>query len=165
VLSQRKVWAPLPAGILEFTESVLSIRPYPWQRTTLCHIEAGHPTALVACNGAGKTPTIFVSAALWTLFSWPRARVIVTSASWSQLKKRFFDAIRERQSHPLMRRYTFNEPEIRTPEGGFCIGISKDEAGRVEGYVRVKGRRRYLYRAGGYHRLHPRFPSLSMKRC
>jgi len=28
-------------GILEFTESVLRIRPYPWQRTTLAHIEAG----------------------------------------------------------------------------------------------------------------------------
>jgi hypothetical protein len=90
-------------GILEFTESVLGIRPYPWQRTTLCHIEAGHPTALTACNGAGKTSTVLVAAALWCLFNWPLARVIVTSASWSQLKKQFFDTIRTWQRHPLFR--------------------------------------------------------------
>ena len=106
-------------GILEFTESVLGIRPYQWQRETLCHIEAGHPTALTACNGAGKTSTVLVAAALWGLFNWPRARVIVTSASWSQLKKQFFDTIRTWQRHPLFRSHTFNEAEVRTPEGGF----------------------------------------------
>ena len=59
-------------GILDFTQSVLGIQPYPWQRTTLAHIEAGHPTALTACNGAGKTSTVLVAAALWCLFNWRR---------------------------------------------------------------------------------------------
>ena len=63
-------------GILEFTESVLGIHPYPWQRTTLGHIEAGHPTALTACNGAGKTSTVLVAAALWCLFNWPLASAL-----------------------------------------------------------------------------------------
>jgi phage terminase large subunit len=121
-------------GILEFTESVLGIRPYLWQRETLCHIEAGHPTALTACNGAGKTSTVLVAAALWCLFNWPLARVIVTSASWSQLKKQFFDTIRLQARHPLFRSHTFNEAEVRTPEGGFAIGLSVDEAGKAEGY-------------------------------
>jgi hypothetical protein len=121
-------------GILEFTEGVLSICPYQWQRETLCHIEAGHPTALVAANGSGKTSTILVPAALWALFNWPLARVIVTSASWSQLKKQFFDTIRLFRFHPYFRRWTFNEAEIRTPEGGFIIGVSVDETGRAEGY-------------------------------
>jgi hypothetical protein len=121
-------------GILEFTESVLGIRPYQWQRETLCHIEAGHPTALTACNGAGKTSTVLVAAALWGLFNWPLARVIVTSASWSQLKKQFFDTIRLQARHPLFRFHTFNEAEVRTPEGGFVIGLSVDEAGKAEGY-------------------------------
>jgi phage terminase large subunit len=121
-------------GILEFTEGVLSICPYQWQRKTLCHIEAGHPTALVAANGSGKTSTILVPAALWALFNWPLARVIVTSASWSQLKKQFFDTIRLFRFHPYFRRWTFNEAEIRTPEGGFIIGVSVDETGRAEGY-------------------------------
>jgi hypothetical protein len=121
-------------GILEFTESVLGIRPYQWQRETLCHIEAGHPTALTACNGAGKTSTVLVAAALWCLFNWPLARIVVTSASWSQLKKQFFDTIRTWQRHPLFRSHTFNEAEVRTPEGGFVVGLSVDEAGKAEGY-------------------------------
>ena len=70
-------------GILEFAQSVLGIELYPWQRETLLHIQCGHPTALVACNGAGKTSTVFVTAALWALFNWPRARIIVTSANLS----------------------------------------------------------------------------------
>jgi hypothetical protein len=121
-------------GILEFTESALGIRPYQWQRETLCHIEAGHPTALTACNGAGKTSTVLVAAALWCLFNWPRGRVIVTSASWSQLKKQFFDTIRLQARHPIFRSHTFNEAEVRAPDGGFVIGLSVDEAGKAEGY-------------------------------
>jgi hypothetical protein len=121
-------------GILEFTESVLGIKAYLWQRKTLVHIEAGHPTALTACNGAGKTSTVFVAAALWCLFNWPRSRVVVTSASWSQLKKQFFDVIRERRSNPLFRSHVFNEAEVKSPEGGFVIGLSVDEAGKAEGY-------------------------------
>jgi hypothetical protein len=62
------------------------------------------------------------------------ARIVVTSASWSQLKKQFFDTIRTWQRHPLFRFHTFNETEVRTPEGGFVIGLSVDEAGKAEGY-------------------------------
>jgi hypothetical protein len=120
-------------GILEFTQSVLGISAHDWQRKTLAHIEAGHPTALTACNGAGKTSTVFVAAALWCLFNWPRARIVVTSASWSQLRKQFFDVIRERRFHPLFRHHNFNASEVRTPEGGFVIGLSVDEAGKAEG--------------------------------
>jgi hypothetical protein len=121
-------------GILEFTQSVLGIDAYDWQRKTLAHIEAGHPTALTACNGAGKTSMVFVASALWCLFNWPRARIVVTSASWSQLKKQFFDVIRERRTSPLFRTHVFNEAEVRSPEGGFVIGLSVDEAGKAEGY-------------------------------
>jgi hypothetical protein len=38
------------------------------------------------------------------------------------------------QGHPLMRAHTFNEAEIRTPEGGFVVGLSVDESDRAEGY-------------------------------
>jgi len=121
-------------GILEFTEAILGIRAYEWQRRTLCHVAAGHPTALTACNGAGKTSTILVPLALWVLFNWPAARVIATSASWSRLKKQFFDNIRVFRFHPFFRKWTFNEAEIRSEAGGFIVGISVDETGRAEGY-------------------------------
>jgi len=121
-------------GILEFTEGVLDKRLYKWQKTGLLHIAAGHPTAIVAANGSGKTAMILVPAALWCLYNWPLARVIVTSASWSQLKKQFFDNIRLARFNPYFRGWTFNETEIRSPEGGFILGVSVDEAGRAEGY-------------------------------
>jgi hypothetical protein len=126
-------------GILEFTESVLGTRPYQWQRETLCHIAAGHPTALVAANGSGKTSTILAPAALWALFNWPRARVIVTSASWSQLKKQFFDTVQQARVHPYFRSWTFNEAEIRFPEGGFVVGLAptKRDAPKVTMNVRI----------------------------
>ena len=120
--------------VLEFTESVLGIKPYQWQRETLCHAACGHPTCLVAANGSGKTSTILAPLALWCLFNWPLARIVVTSASWSQLRKQFFDSIRLFRFHPFFRKWTFNEAEIRSEAGGFIIGISVDEAGRAEGY-------------------------------
>jgi hypothetical protein len=121
-------------GILEFSEGVLGIKLYLWQRKALLSIAAGYPTALVAANGAGKTSTVLVPAALWCLFNWPGARVIVTSASWSQLRKQFFDVARLYRARAYFRAWTFNEAEIRTGAGGFCVGISVDEAGRAEGY-------------------------------
>jgi hypothetical protein len=121
-------------GILEFIQSVLGIVPYPWQKKTLLSIQCGYPTALTACNGAGKTSTVFAPSALWCLQNWPRGRVIVTSASWSQLRKQFFEVIANWRFHPLFRTWTFNETEIRSPAGGFIVGVSTDEAGRVEGY-------------------------------
>jgi site-specific recombinase XerD len=53
-------------------------------------------------NPPAGCDTLFISerrkplsrVSLWALFNWPLARVIVTSASWSQLKKQFFDTIR-----------------------------------------------------------------------
>jgi hypothetical protein len=121
-------------GILEFSEGILGLKLYRWQQETLCHIAAGHPTALTACNGAGKTSTVLVPAASWCLFNWPLARIIVTSASWSQLKKQFFDNIRQARFHPYFRRWSFNEAEIKSEQGGFIVGISVDESGRAEGY-------------------------------
>jgi len=108
-------------AILEFTEGVLSICPYQWQRKTLCQIEAGHPTALVAANGSGKTSTILVPAALWALFNWPLARVIVTSASWSQLKKQFFEGPGLAGSIPIPRYFDVSlmRPQI-TVGLNFC---------------------------------------------
>jgi len=41
---------------------------------------------------------------------------------------------RERRSSPLFRQHIFNEAEVRSPEGGFVIGLSVDEAGKAEGY-------------------------------
>src|ERR1700730_4639133 len=79
----------------------LGFNLYHWQKRALAHLSIGHPTAIVACNGAGKTSTVLAPAALWCLYTWPLARVVVTSASHSQLEKQFFAELSRYQSHPL----------------------------------------------------------------
>jgi hypothetical protein len=89
------------------------------------------PDRLQRCGQDINGPCCRRSLVPFQLASCPGHR---TSASWSQLKKQFFDTIRTWQRHPLFRFHTFNEAEVRAPEGGFVIGLSVDEAGKAEGY-------------------------------
>jgi hypothetical protein len=126
--------------ILPFCRSALGFSSlYDWQKRALCHVEAGHPTAIVAANGAGKTSTIFTAAALWCLYCWPDARIIVTSAGWDQLKKQFFASLHRFRNHPAFRGWTFLESEVRSAGLGYINGISVDNAGRAEGYHQREG--------------------------
>lgn len=125
--------------ILAFSRSVLKFDLYPWQAVAACHIAEGHPTALVAANGAGKTSTIFTLAALWCLYCWPDARIIATSASWDQLKKQLFSSLHRFRNHPLLRSWEFLESEVRSAGLGYINGISVDNAGRAEGYHQREG--------------------------
>ena len=79
-----------PISILAFADSVLGIRPYPWQSRILLNYEAGNPTAAAVANNCGKTSLIFPVCSLWSLFSFPRARVQYITASGDQLKHQFF---------------------------------------------------------------------------
>ena len=112
----------------------LGFKLYDWQKCALAHIQIGHPTAIVACNGAGKTSTVLAPSALWCLHTWPLARVVVTSASHSQLEKQFFTELSRYQNHPLFRSWKFLASEIQSGAGGFITGISVDHPGRAEGY-------------------------------
>jgi phage terminase large subunit len=126
----------IPPGKLDcltFTAG-LGFRLYNWQKSALANIQAGNPTAIVACNGAGKTSTLLAPAALWCLYTWQRARVVVTSASHSQLEKQFFAELSRYQSHPLFRGWKFLASEIQSGAGGYITGISVDHPGRAEGY-------------------------------
>jgi hypothetical protein len=75
---------PDKAEVLNFTTD-LGIKLYGWQMEALANIQAGWPTAIVARSGTGKTSTVLVPAALWCLYTWPLARVVIAAASWNQL--------------------------------------------------------------------------------
>jgi hypothetical protein len=107
---------------------------YDWQKRALAHIQAGHPTAIVACNGAGKTSTVLAPSALWCLYTWPLAKVVVTSASHTQLERQYFAHLKRYQNHPLFKGWKFLESEVQSPAGGFIKGISVDHAGSAEGW-------------------------------
>src|SRR5262249_28957690 len=86
--------APAPKiPILLFADSVLGIRPYDWQCQILLNYEAGCQTAAACANFAGKTSTVFPIAALWTLYCFPRARVMYLSATGAQVKNQFFASL------------------------------------------------------------------------
>jgi hypothetical protein len=69
--------------ILEFAYRIGFTNLYDWQCRILLRYEAGEPTATAACaNYTGKTSVVFPVAALWTLYNFPRARLMYMSATW-----------------------------------------------------------------------------------
>ena len=88
--------------------------------------------AVAAANGSGKTSNIVAPAICWFLNRFPRGQVIVTSGSFRQVEKQLWPALRVfQQKFP---EWTFLQTELNTPEGGFALGFSTDDAGRAEGW-------------------------------
>jgi hypothetical protein len=122
-----------PVDCINFAAG-LGLKLYPWQKSALANVQAGSPTAIVAANGSGKTSTILTPAALWCLHTWPLAKVVVTSASHSQLEKQFFGELSRYQNHILFRGWKFLASEIQSGQGGYIVGVSVDNPGRMEGF-------------------------------
>jgi phage terminase large subunit len=96
--------------------------------------ETGFPVALATCNGAGKTSVVLATAILRFLWNFPKGRCPITSGSWLQLRNQLFQGLRAFSSRPVFKGWTFLDSEIQTPQGGFAIGFSTDEADRAEGW-------------------------------
>lgn len=122
-----------------FAWRVLGLDLYPWQVKSLMAIGRGvmhgkPPTSLVAANGSGKTQRVIAAAILWFLWRYPRGWCPVTSGSWLQVEKQLFPALHSFRHFKVFAGWTFNQTEIRTPEGGQCVGFSTDSPGRAEGW-------------------------------
>src|SRR5258707_13439301 len=122
-----------PIPILLFSESILGIRPYDWQCHILLNYEAGKQTAAACANFTGKTSTVFPIAALWTLYNYPRARLMYLSATSAQVKNQFFASLERFRSRPAFAGWTWLETEVRNPQGGFLFGRATDTSGNIEG--------------------------------
>jgi hypothetical protein len=119
--------------ILLFAESILGIRPYDWQCHILLNYEADKQTAAACANFTGKTSTVFPIAALWTLYNFPRARLMYLSATSAQVKNQFFASLSRFRSRPAFTGWTWLETEVRNPHGGFLFGRATDTSGNIEG--------------------------------
>jgi hypothetical protein len=119
--------------ILLFADSILGIQPYDWQCKILLNYEAGHQTAAACANFTGKTSTVFPIAALWTLYSYPRARLMYLSATSAQVKNQFFASLERFRQRPALAGWTWLETEVRNPHGGFLFGRATDSSGNIEG--------------------------------
>ena len=91
---------PKLVSILEFAYRIGFTNLYDWQARILLRYEGGEPTAAACANYSGKTSVVFTVAALWTLYNFPRARLMYMSATWRQVTNKFFaglERFRERR--------------------------------------------------------------------
>lgn len=117
---------------LEFSIRILRIRPYGWQAEAMQAVSLGKLVSVVAANGSGKTANLVAPLILWFLWTYPQGQVVFTSGSFRQIEKQLWPAIKRfRRRFP---RWNFMTTELRTPEGGFAIGFSTDDAGTAEGW-------------------------------
>jgi hypothetical protein len=62
------------------------------------------------------------------------------------LKSQVFDSLRRFSSHPLFRGLEFLESSVKTPAGGYAIGLSVDEAWKLEGSTDAQIRQQWFAR-------------------
>jgi hypothetical protein len=122
-----------------FARSALGLPTYQWQNEVLAAVAKRFPSALCAVNGSGKSSTVISALLIWFLSEYPAGRAVITSGSWSQLKAQVFDSARRFSDLPVCRGWEFLDATIKTPQGGFVLGISVDEAFRAEGYHQREG--------------------------
>lgn len=116
----------------EFTVKHLGLIPYFWQVEAMEAVAMGKQASVVAANGSGKTDRLVAPLVLWFLETYPKGKVVFTSGSFRQLSNQLWPAIKKHRAK--FPRWTFLSDEIRTPEGGFALGFSTDDAGRAEGW-------------------------------
>jgi phage terminase large subunit len=122
-----------PISILLFADSILGVHPYDWQSKILLNYEAGNQTAAACANFTGKTSCLFPIAALWTLYNFPRARLMYISATAHQVRNQFFASLNRFHHRPALAGWNWLETELRTPHGGFLFGRATDTGGNIEG--------------------------------
>lgn len=81
---------PALIPILDFAYRLGFKSLYDWQCRILLRYEAGEPVAAACANYTGKTSVIFPICALWTLYNFPKARLMYMSATWLQVTNQFF---------------------------------------------------------------------------
>src|SRR3981081_3064270 len=118
-----------PIPILLFADTIRVVRSYDWQSKILLNYEAGNQTAAACANFTRKTSTVFPIAALWTLYNFPRARVMYLSATGAQVRNQCFASLARFRSRPALAGYQWLETEVRNPHGGFLFGRATDAGG------------------------------------
>jgi phage terminase large subunit len=140
VAEAARLFAGTPVGFvaekLGFNTSERGL--YSWQAEVLTWFE--DLTELVkgsVCtpNGAGKSAVIDAGLALWWISVHPQGRVVIISKDSKQLDNQLWPAIEaHKEKFPG---YDFIERMVRNGRGGFIIGFTTDDPGRVEGWHKL----------------------------
>ena len=119
--------------ILDFAYRLGFKSLYDWQCRILLRYEAGEPVAAACANYTGKTSAIFPICALWTLYNFPRARLMYMSATYDQVVNQFFAGLARFSDHRYFAGWQWLEAEVQTASGGFLFGRASDVGGNIEG--------------------------------
>lgn len=114
--------------------SALGLNLYSWQIEVLEACAKGIPSALLAPNGSGKSSVVLTALVLWFLSEFPKGRAVATSGSWLQLKSQLFDNLKRFQGNRLFSGFEFLESSVKTPQGGWAMGLSVEDSFRAEGH-------------------------------
>jgi hypothetical protein len=94
--------------------------------------------SLATPNGSGKSSVIVAGLGLWCLSMFLRPRFVIVSYDSKQLDNQCWPAITQHRSKfENEKGWRFIEREVHTPEGGFIIGFTTDDAGRAEGWHKI----------------------------
>src|SRR3954451_17383316 len=126
---------PTPAA---YTEGMLGLKLYPWQRDVLEWYALPRTRVLGALstpNGAGKTSCIVAGLAFWWLTAHPTGRVVITTKDGKQLEQQLLPAFqRFRVRFPHWTWTNSGHTEIENPSGGRIVAFTTNHAGRAEGW-------------------------------
>jgi hypothetical protein len=106
---------------------------YDWQIEALESFGKGWPTALLTCNGAGKTAIIAAWACAWFFYRFPRGKLVATSGSFNQLQNQLWPSLKQHMPEGTRVTNGGSPCTITTPEGGKGIGFSTNDPGKAEG--------------------------------
>jgi hypothetical protein len=117
---------------LSFAIAVLKMQLYAWQARLMISVWHGQPTTARTPNGAGKTSVCIVVLALCMLSEFPGATIVLTSATFRQVRDQVFAALKQHSA--LFPGWKWHETSIETPQGGRIVGFSTDSGGKFEGF-------------------------------
>ena len=126
-------------SLLTFAEKKLGLSLYGWQEDAIEPFdEASERMVMVSLatpNGSGKSAVIIATLVLGWLYSYPKGRVVLTTADGKQLDGQVMPAIENHRSR--FPAWKFIEREVTTPTGGRFVAFTTDQAGRAEGWHKL----------------------------
>ncbi len=121
-----------------FAIAALGMKLYAWQARLMMSVWSGKPTTARTPNGAGKTSVCIAVLALCMLHEFPGATVVLTSATFRQVRDQVFAALKAHQGK--FSGWQWNDTSIESPDGGRIVGFATDSGGRFEGFHAYPGR-------------------------
>ena len=107
---------------------------YDWQIEALEAFGQGWTTALITCNGAGKTAVVAAWSVAWFFYAYPQGKLAGTSGSFTQLQNQLWGAIKQHLPSSFNITNGSSPCTIKSKEGGVGVGFSTNDPGKAEGY-------------------------------